>query len=155
MSEELDKLAREQGVRPVADITSLRGEPVEDFDTFFAVVQAGRREDRQEADEGDGMSERDQAPETADALELQYSAGDLAEMVVSLRQDLRTATKRMGTFEAVWRAWGSGGGIRDEVLLDAANHLFNEREWVHRSCWVRGIPGVDVRDLRRPGAEAS
>jgi hypothetical protein len=40
----LDALAREQGIRPVGDISELRGEPIEDFDEFLAAVRSARRE---------------------------------------------------------------------------------------------------------------
>jgi RNA 2',3'-cyclic 3'-phosphodiesterase len=38
----LDELAQEQGVTPISDIAQLRGEPMDDFDTFFAATASAR-----------------------------------------------------------------------------------------------------------------
>lgn len=38
----LDELARQQGISPVADIETLRGDPIDDFDAFMEIVRSAR-----------------------------------------------------------------------------------------------------------------
>ncbi len=38
----LDELAQQQGIQPLDDINKLRGEPIDDFDSFFETVRSAR-----------------------------------------------------------------------------------------------------------------
>lgn len=38
----LDEIARQQGVSPLVDISQLRGEPIEDFDSFLEIIRSAR-----------------------------------------------------------------------------------------------------------------
>lgn len=38
----LDQLAREQNIAPISDVSQLRGEDIEDFDTFLEIVKSAR-----------------------------------------------------------------------------------------------------------------